>query len=98
MHISGQSTGVTGNQATVKRQPQYLFESRRRYFTKNHGLVYAGLADLAWLVGFSGWKMRQLIQRIPDIDPPYLLIDFLRNSILPNFYQLNGLPDKTREG
>lgn len=97
MHISGQSTGVTGNQATVKRQPQYLFESRRRYFTKNHGLVYAGLADLAWLVGFGGWKMRQVIQGIPDIDPPFLLVDFLRNSILPNLYQWNWLPDQTRE-
>lgn len=36
MHMAGQSTGVTTPGAR-KRLPQYWFESRRRYFIKNHG-------------------------------------------------------------
>lgn len=85
MHISGQSTGVTGKAAALKRQPQYVFESRRHYFVKNHGWVYAALADLAWLTGFSVWRVRRLIQGKPDQDPPCLLWDSLRNSVFFKF-------------
>lgn len=81
MHISGQSTGVTGKAAALKRQPQYVFESRRRYFIKNHGWLYAALADVAWLTGFSVWRVRRLIQRKSDQDPPCLLWDSLRHSV-----------------
>jgi GT2 family glycosyltransferase len=82
MHISGQSTGVTGKQDTPKRLPQYLFDSRRRYFVKNHGWFYAALADVAWLSGFILWQVRRRIQRKPDSHPPQMLTDFLRNSVL----------------
>jgi GT2 family glycosyltransferase len=82
MHISGQSTGVTGKKAVPKRQPQYVFDSRRRYFVKNHGLLYAALADAVWLVGFSLWRCRRAVFRKPDYDPPYFLWDFFRNSVL----------------
>lgn len=82
MHISGQSTGVTGNHGLPKRQPKYLFDSRRRYFVKNHGWLYAALCDGIWLHGFVVWRFRRFIQRKPDLDPPYMLLDFCRNSIL----------------
>ncbi len=82
MHISGQSTGVTGNHGLPKRQPKYLFDSRRRYFVKNHGWLYAVLCDAVWLLGFVVWRCRRIVQRKPDLDPPYLLWDFCRNSIL----------------
>lgn len=85
MHISGQSTGLTSKEALRKRLPQYLFDSRRRYFVKNHGWLYAALADLAWTAGFSLWSLRQIIQRKPDLDPPNLLSDFLRNSVFVKF-------------
>lgn len=81
MHISGQSTGVTGKQDTPKRWPQYLFDSRRRYFVKNHGWLYAVLADAAWLSGFMIWQVRRRIQRKPDFHSPEMLSDFLRNSV-----------------
>jgi GT2 family glycosyltransferase len=82
MHISGQSTGLTNENVRPKRQPQYLFDSRRRYFVKNHGWLYAALADGAWMFGFILWRCRQAIQRKPDMDPPFALWDFIRNSIL----------------
>lgn len=85
MHISGQSTGVTGKQDVPKRLPQYVFDSRRRYFVKNHGRLYAMLADLAWTSGFIVWQVRRRIQRKPDDHPPAMLQDFLRNSVLFRF-------------
>lgn len=82
MHIAGQSTGITGSELGKRRLPRYWFESRRRYFTKNHGRSYAALADIAWIVSHLVWTMRRTLQRLPDPDPPFLLRDFLANSAL----------------
>jgi GT2 family glycosyltransferase len=82
MFIGGQSTGLMnpfGGQP--KRRPQYWFEARRRYFLKNHGLLYAALADIAWIAGFALWRLRRIMQRKPDNDPPQLLGDSIRNSV-----------------
>jgi len=81
MHIAGASTGVTSRDDRPKRLPQYLFDSRRRYFLKNHGFLYAALADLTWSLSFAFWRMRRAVQRKPDADPPYLLLDSLQNSV-----------------
>ena len=82
MHIAGQSTGVTSRSGPAKRRPQYVFDSRHRYFVKNHGLAYAVLADLAWTLAFASWRVRRQVQGKPDSDPPYLLLDSFRNSAL----------------
>ncbi len=82
MHIAGQSTGVTATNQQPKRLPQYVFDSRRRYFVKNHGWLYAAMADLAWSVGYSLWSLRRVMQRQPNSDPPYLLIDSLRHGVI----------------
>lgn len=93
MHIAGQSTGVTVRNQRPKRLPQYWFDSRRRYFIKNHGLVYAAIADAVWLVSFSLWRCRRAIQHKPDQDPPQLLQDFIRNSVfLKGGIPAEGLP------
>jgi len=81
MHIAGQSTGVTARDGVVRRRPQYVHDSRRRYFVKNHGLAYAALADLAWSGGLVSWKVRRVLQRKPVDDPPYLLRDSVKNSV-----------------
>ena len=88
MHIGGQSTGVEVPNEPPERLPKYCFDSRRRYFTKNHGFIYAAIADLLWIVGYSIWKIRQFIQRKPNNDPPYYLQDFIKNSVL--FYGINN--------
>ncbi len=82
MHIAGQSTGVTGRDARARRMPAYWFDSRRRYFLKNHGLAKALAADLAFGTGYALWRFRRLIQRKPDNDPPCLLQDFWKASVL----------------
>jgi len=82
VHLVGQSSGVTDTKRPPKRVPGYWFDSRRRYFLKNHGWLYAAIADAAWFFGFGLWRLRRVIQRKPDLDPPKLLSDFLFNSVL----------------
>ena len=81
VHLRGRSTGVT---VTGKpgRRPQYWFESRQYYFIKHHGRFYCLLADLAWIKGYVLWRIRVRLQHKPDLDPPFLLGDFVRNSLL----------------
>jgi N-acetylglucosaminyl-diphospho-decaprenol L-rhamnosyltransferase len=82
VHFVGQSSGVTDTKRPPKRMPTYWFDSRRRYFLKNHGWLYAVFADAAWLSGFTLWRWRRAIQRKPDTDPPKIWSDFLLNSVL----------------
>ena len=81
VHFSGSSTGVTGTRSNLKRRPDYWFESRQRYFVKNHGYAYAACADFVWICGIILWKIRRFIQRKEKRDPPWLLWDFIRKSI-----------------
>jgi len=82
LHIAGQSTGLTGKNAVIPRMPRYWFESRRRYFIKNHGRGYAICADLAWMIAHIGWRFRRRVQSLPDGDPSHLLSDFFAHSAL----------------
>ena len=91
MHIAGQSTGVTDRTHAPKRLPQYVFDSRRRYFLKNHGFFYLLATDVIWTVAFCTWRLRRILQRKPDTDPPYLLWDRIQNSAL--FKLGTGLPN-----
>lgn len=80
MHIRGQSTGVTVLDEKPRRLPRYWFESRRRYFAKNHGLAYAAAADLAFLAGNGIGRLKNALQQKPMT--PRLLLDFVRESVL----------------
>ncbi len=83
VHLVGRSTGFTSTSGPPQRRPRYWFESRRRYFVKNHGRLYALCADVAWVVGFATWRVRRIVQQKPDSDPPHMLLDFLRVRIRP---------------
>lgn len=80
MHIRGQSTGVTALDEKPQRLPRYWFESRRRYFAKNHGLAYAAAADLAFLAGNGIGTLKNTLKRRPRT--PKLLADFVWQSVL----------------
>jgi len=59
VHIKGVSTGIKDGVAEVGPLPDYWYNSWRRYFTKNHGRLYAlgtGLAMVAaiWLQRLRG--------------------------------------------
>ena len=78
-HLEGASTGI--KEKNPKRRPAYWYQARRRFFLKNHGALYTAIADAAFLIGFALWRVRRRIQRKPDTDPPYMLIDAWRNSV-----------------
>lgn len=80
VHLVGQSTGVTNNPQR-KRRPQYWYDSRMRYFRRNHGRTYNLFADLAFAIGFGSWRCRRRLQRKPDPDPPHQWWDFVRHSL-----------------
>jgi N-acetylglucosaminyl-diphospho-decaprenol L-rhamnosyltransferase len=74
VHFQGQST-------KFRRNMPYLFEARRRYFLKNHGPLYASLADAARIIGLSLSRLRSLLSGKPSSDPPYFLHDTIRHSV-----------------
>jgi N-acetylglucosaminyl-diphospho-decaprenol L-rhamnosyltransferase len=82
VHLVGRASGVTGKGDTVRRLPAYWFESRRRYFTKNLGLVHAALVDIAFAVSLGLYRVRKAVLHSQDSFPPYLLRDHLRHSVL----------------
>ena len=82
VHQMGASTGVTDEKAAPRRIPTYWFDSRRRYFVKNHGLTHAALADSAFLVGRALQKLRRLaIPKRTRPDPPHMVRDYLQNGV-----------------
>lgn len=82
LHLAGQSTKVTGSAATARRIPGYWFQSRQRYFRKSHGLVYAAVADFAWAAAHLVWCTGNWMRRSTSLEPPRLLADFLRHSMV----------------
>lgn len=83
LHHMGASTGVTDEKQPPRRIPTYWFDSRRRYFLKNHGVAHALLADSAFLAGHAVHKLRQLVApKVRRPDPPHMVRDYLQNSVL----------------
>jgi len=89
VHLVGRSTGITVK--TPKRQPAYSFEARRRYFLKNHGALYAAMADAGLILGLALWKLRVALTRIPDNTAPFLLQDSIRHSVFFTGFKLKDV-------
>jgi len=79
IHLEGASSGI-GHQI-VKRRPQFWFQARRRYYLKHLGKFRTALIDACFITGFSLWRIRRFLQAKVDVDPPYMLLDFIRNSV-----------------
>ncbi len=88
VHLVGQSSNATNAAAQLRPRPTYWFDSRRRYFIKNYGRLYALLTDAVWAVAYSLWICRSRLQRKTHRDPPRLLRDFLRNSVFGRGFRL----------
>ena len=52
IHLVGAASELSDARKHRKRRPTYWFDSRRRYFVKNSGVLYACLADAAFAIGF----------------------------------------------
>ena len=82
VHLVGQSSGVTDEKKPKKRQPEYWFASRRRYFRTHTGLVRTFLADTFFVLGHALYKATVVARRRPANDPVGLLGDFVRYNFL----------------
>ncbi|SET42118.1 glycosyltransferase [Oceanicella actignis] len=76
MHIGSVSTGLK----TARRMPAYWFDSRMRYFVKNHGRAYAAAATGARALGCAIRRARVAVQGADTGDPPHFLKDLLRHA------------------
>lgn len=81
VHLVGQTTGVTGTERAKRRRPRYWFDSRSRYFRKHAGPTMGRLADIGFVMGMLAWRAKRLASGHPEIDPPYLLRDFVVHSL-----------------
>jgi len=79
-HLQAQATGITDDRKDKRRYPSYWFDSRRRFFVRNRGKGQAMLADLAFLLGYTTFRARSVIQRKHNEEPPHFWRDFVRNS------------------
>lgn len=79
VHIGSVSTGMK----TKRRMPSYWYDSRRHYFIKNHGRIYAAAALCAHLLGGVLHRLRTgLAGRRPQ-DPSWFLRDMIVHAITP---------------
>lgn len=81
VHLVGYSSGVTVRHRRPGRKPTYWFDSRRRFYLKNHGAWYAAAADVAAVAGLTLAMLRRVMTLRKNNDPPRLLGDFIRNSV-----------------
>jgi N-acetylglucosaminyl-diphospho-decaprenol L-rhamnosyltransferase len=78
-HIGSVSTGMKNKSRPM---PRYWFDSRRHYFTKNHGAAYTWAANVAHAAGLLTFKARAGLQKKPDPDPVNFLQDFARYNFV----------------
>ena len=81
--------------ARPRRHPAYFFQARRRYFIKNHGRVYAALADAGHILALALWKMRVLLTGHDNFDPPFYLSDSIRHSVFMTGFKLRNVENPT---
>ena len=81
IHLVSKSTGLD-DPLVPRRVPDYWFASRRRYYAKHHRALETWCASLARAAGFASWRIRRWLTGQPDIDPPHLLGDFVRQALL----------------
>lgn len=95
VHYVGYSSGVTLRTDRPARRPRFWFESRHRFFIKHYGFLYTVLTDSLAILAFSTWRLRRILQRKPDTDPPHFLRDFVLNSVFFRGRRLNT-PEQAR--
>ncbi len=81
VHLVGAATGISNLRNRAPRRPTYWFESRRLFFLKNYSWFRLLASDFLWMLGYSTLSIRKKLQKKEDLDPPFFLRDFFRNSI-----------------
>jgi GT2 family glycosyltransferase len=80
VHLEGSATGIS---RTNLRRPSYWYDSRRRYFLRQHGLVTLIVADVARMVGRISFLLRRQLRLGGDRggDPRYFMWDLVSGDL-----------------
>ncbi|MEL6838737.1 MAG: glycosyltransferase family 2 protein [Pseudomonadota bacterium] len=89
-HLGSVSTGMK----EWKRVPDYWFNSRWYYFTKNHGKAYAACATLLHLIGGSVDRLRYKLSGRKHHGAPHFLRTLLRHDIAALFQFQRARPNQ----
>lgn len=76
-HIGSASTGMK----KWERIPTYWLDSRRHYFTKNHGRGYFALATVLRAIGCGLFSLRCMIEHKNNADPKKFIRDLIRHAV-----------------
>jgi N-acetylglucosaminyl-diphospho-decaprenol L-rhamnosyltransferase len=82
MHVSGQSTQVTGHHEKPRRLPGYWFKSRRRYFVVHHGPAYAIATDLLSVIAHGVGTIKRRLQGRSGDGHPFFIRDLIWHSLI----------------
>jgi GT2 family glycosyltransferase len=80
-HLVGRSSGIDVRRRETPPMPPYWFQSRRRYFVKNHGLAYACAIDALAVAGLCFSRTRELFGGRRGPHPDRFLRDLVRTSV-----------------
>ncbi|HEY6477171.1 MAG TPA: glycosyltransferase family 2 protein [Polyangia bacterium] len=92
-HVGGLSTGFKDE---TRRMPGYWFDSRRRYFVKHHGRLYAVACDAARLCGYALFKAKIAVSSRTYSLRPSFGRDLLRYSVANFLKAAPGTPTRAR--
>lgn len=76
-HIGSVSTGMKD----WKRVPSYWYDSRLRYFSKNHGALTAAAATAVHVTGGALYRLRHAVVGRRSADPPKYLRDLILHDL-----------------
>jgi N-acetylglucosaminyl-diphospho-decaprenol L-rhamnosyltransferase len=92
MHIGSVSTGMK----TWKRTPPFWFDSRMLYFMKNHGVLYAATATMAYVTGSAISGLRRIFGNRVAAQPQHFLGDLVSHALRSAWHRrLVGRPSTT---
>lgn len=83
-HAVGAATGISNHRKQSPRRPKYWFDSRRRFYLKNYGVMALILADCAFISAYTTWVVRSFIFNPGRLkaEPPKLLREHIKNSFV----------------
>lgn len=80
-HEAGAATGITDGKARQGRQPAYWFQAWARYFSKNHGPLYARATAAAKLCTLLLAHLHRRLRGKPVTVPEHFYGDFARQVV-----------------
>ena len=80
-HLVGRSSGIDVRRRETPPMPPYWFQSRRRYYVKNHGLAYALAIDAVAVLGLAFSRTREQLGGRRGPHPDRFLRDLIRGSV-----------------